>query len=116
MGLARRAREETIMSKPDASLDELLHKVRDAGALDDNNGGEDWTHSDKEIAETKAAILDWVERENTQLQIDDRLVMLGWMEANKDNLKVSEIIATLKGQIEELEAEQRRKLRGGEDV
>jgi hypothetical protein len=38
----------------------ILRIVRDAGALDDNNGAEDWTHSDKQIdqaAKDVAALL-----------------------------------------------------------
>lgn len=44
-------------------LDRILRVVRDAGALDDNMGAEDWTQSDKSIVEAKQAILDWVNEE-----------------------------------------------------
>lgn len=37
-------------------LQSRLEAVRDAGALDDNHGGVDWTHSDKFIDETLQAI------------------------------------------------------------
>lgn len=37
--------------------EQILRKVRDAGALDDNNGAEDWSHSDKVIEEAQAALL-----------------------------------------------------------
>lgn len=33
------------------TIADVLLRVRDAGALDDNNGAEDWTHSDKAIDE-----------------------------------------------------------------
>lgn len=41
------------MSKPTLSIDEILRVVRDAGAWDDNMGGEDWSHSDRSIASAK---------------------------------------------------------------
>lgn len=40
----------------------LLTIVRDAGALDDNNGAEDWSHSDKAIQYTTQNILDWANK------------------------------------------------------
>lgn len=47
------------MTAPNTSgdwLDEVLTAVRDAGAIDDNYGAENWTLSDMEIAQSKAAI------------------------------------------------------------
>lgn len=38
------------------TIQSILKKVRDAGALDDNNGGEDWRYSDNAIAEAEKAI------------------------------------------------------------
>lgn len=42
-------------------LRENLRNVRDAGAIDDNMGGEDWTASDLAIEKAMSAIKDWVE-------------------------------------------------------
>jgi len=43
------------MNEPQ-SIEYLLRRVRDAGAVDDNNGAEDWSLSDGAIDEAKAAI------------------------------------------------------------
>lgn len=41
------------------TLREMLNQVRDAGAVDDNNGGEDWSYSDKKVDEIEQEILQW---------------------------------------------------------
>jgi hypothetical protein len=40
-----------------------------------------------------------------EARIDDREVLIGMFEANKDNISVGEIIATLKGQVESIKTE-----------
>jgi hypothetical protein len=55
------------------------------------------THKDK--------IMALIASYGRELQIDDREVLIGMFEANKDNISVGEIIATLKGQVETLEEE-----------
>lgn len=49
--------------------------------------------------ETKQAIRQLIREEQADVQVSDRKVTLGWMEANKDNLSVEEIIATIQGQL-----------------
>lgn len=44
-------------------LEKLIKKVRDAGALDDNNGGEDWTYSDLVIEKAITSIINLVDKE-----------------------------------------------------
>jgi hypothetical protein len=44
-------------------IDDLLRCVRDAGATDDNFGGEDWTLSDKVIDEAKAQLRNYISEE-----------------------------------------------------
>ena len=44
-------------------------------------------------------------RKVQQVQIDDRLVMLGLIEANQANLTVGEIISIIRGQVESIENE-----------
>jgi len=45
------------LTREGSEIDELLVRVRDAGAVDDNLGAEDWSLSDKAIAEAKAKLL-----------------------------------------------------------
>lgn len=61
-------------------------------------------HEPPKMSDQKAieAITALIQEAETQMQIDDRLVMLGWIDANKDNLSVQEIIDTLKAQVNSL--------------
>jgi hypothetical protein len=67
-----------------------LEVVRDAGALDDNHGGEDWTYSDHAITEATDLIITTVirelegrlpkERQTTEGNYDDE----GWARFYRD--------------------------------
>lgn len=48
------------MTDTKEKIEALLRDVRDAGALDDNMGAEDWTHSDKIITQATQSLLDIV--------------------------------------------------------
>lgn len=51
----------------------LLTIVRDAGAIDDNNGAEDWSHSDKAVQNATQNILNWANNK-----------VIAWIEDNKN--------------------------------
>jgi hypothetical protein len=59
-----------------------------------------WEYEDMEKCADKIMAL--IASYGRELQIDDREVLIGMFEANKDNISVGEIIATLKGQVEVL--------------
>lgn len=68
---------QLFKSPPPQSVDEgqdelrnIMRKVRDAGALDDNNGGENWTVSDQEVENATAAIRALITREKAVLEAD----------------------------------------------
>lgn len=63
----------------------LLNNVRDAGALDDNHGGEDWTFSDEGIAGAKV-IIETHESEAVKAAYD-KGYNSGWVKANRLNDK-----------------------------
>lgn len=83
------------MSRPDR-LDEIL------GIL---IGYEPGLMVRQRKSEAKAALEAYVREKELRLQIADRQVILGWMEANQDNLTVKEIVATIQGQTTSLENE-----------
>lgn len=53
----------------------ILHRVRDAGAEDDNMGAEDWTLSDKVIDEASQAILSAILEVKPKKKNDPRFVV-----------------------------------------
>lgn len=55
----------------ESELDELLRIVRDAGAEDDNYGGENWEHSDSAIQQAKQALLSWRNKAVVEARIDE---------------------------------------------
>lgn len=55
MQLLTQARKDPDRAS-ETRLDTILRSVRDAGALDDNFGGEDWSHSEQVIRNAKAQI------------------------------------------------------------
>jgi hypothetical protein len=52
----------------------------------------------------KQKIMALIASYSREIQISDREVLIGMFEANKDNISVGEIIATLKGQVEAIKA------------
>lgn len=57
----------------DDALDEILKTVRDAGALDDSNGAEDWSYSDDKISEAKSRL----KQIDTQRRFDELTTYYG---------------------------------------
>lgn len=51
-------------------INKLLQTVRNAGALDDSHGAEDWSHSDEMIDEALKSIVDWRDRNATQTRLE----------------------------------------------
>ena len=58
-----------------SNIQDILKRVRDAGAQDDNNGAEDWSHSDQVIAEANQALFDDISKyvlgEDEQIETTD---------------------------------------------
>lgn len=72
--------------------EDLLRNVRDAGALDDNNGAENWNYSDDKIAEAKQKLL----AHEAEVRIDELERMRKILDLSSSHARITERVAELK--------------------